>query len=248
MEFQQTFFYSPLQKGALERAKEEFNRAFDIGPGVNNEMKNVTDFFAKARAAADAQDRARLNDAAKAMADLANAAKNAKPPLDANAKAIQAQAVAAKEAAAKVELMNKNIKDQADKMFADFATPMERFAEKIQRALDEVAQIGGPQKARFQAAMRRRVGADIEAFLKEFGPKAAEPAQAQLAGSAAAIESDIRARMEAEAGQQDLPALMKQAMENAKEQNAQQIKKLDELVNAAHTAGMFRTIMALPKP
>jgi hypothetical protein len=54
--------------------------------------------------------------------------------------------------------------------------------------------------------------------------------------------------MEAEAGQQDLPALMKQAMENAKEQNAQQIKKLDELVNAAHAAGMFRTIMALPKP
>jgi len=294
MEFQQTFFYSPLQKGALERAKEEFNRAFDIGPGVNNEMKNVTEFFAKARAAADAQDKARMNDAAKAMADLANAAKNAnppldananakamaglanaaknanppldananakamadlanaaknaKPPLDANAKAIQAQAFAAKEAAAKVELMNKNIKDQADKMFADFATPMERFAEKIQRALDEVAQIGGPQKARFQAAMRRRVGADIEAFLKEFGPKAAEPAQAQLAGSAAAIESDIRARMEAEAGQQDLPALMKQAMENAKEQNAQQIKKLDELVNAAHAAGMFRTIMALPKP
>jgi hypothetical protein len=248
MEFQQTFFYSPLQKGALDRAKEEFNRAFDIGPGVNNEMKNVTDFFSKARAAADAQDRARMNDADKAMADLAKAAKDAKPPLDANAKAIQAQAVAAKEAAAKVELMNKNIKDQADKMFADFATPMERFAEKIQRALDEVAQVGGPQKARFQAAMRRRVGADIEAFLKEFGPKAAEPAQAQLVGSAAAIESDIRARMEAEAGQQDLPAIMKQAMENAKEQNAQQIKKLDELVNAAHAAGMFRTIMALPKP
>ena len=183
-----------------------------------------------------------------AAGNFAGAGKNLKPALDANAKAMEEQAKKAKDAAAKIELMNQNVRDRADKMFSEMATPMEKFAQRMQNALAEMAQVQGPEKGRFQAAMRRRVGADLEAFLKEFGPKAAEPAQAQLAGSAAAIESDIRARMEAEAGQQDLPVLMKQAMENAKEQNAQQIKKLDELVNAAHAAGMFRTIMALPKP
>lgn len=248
MEFQQTFFYSPLQQANLEKAREEFNRSFDLPAGAGNELKKVEEFFAAARAGAAAQDKAKLDAAAKAMADLAAAAKAGKPPLDAAGKAMQAQAAAAKDAAAKVELMNKNVRDTADKLFTDFATPFEKFADKMRLALAEVEQAGGPGKARFQAAMRRRVGADIEAFLKEFGPKAAEPAAAQLAGSAGLIESDIRARMEAEGKAQDVPGLLKQAMENAKNQADQQVKRLDELVNAAHKANMFKVIMALPKP
>lgn len=242
------FFDSSKQQADVDKAREEFNKSFDLPAGGGNELKKVEDFFAAARAGAAAQDKAKLDAAAKAMADLAAAAKAAKPPLDANAKAVQAQAAAAKEAAAKVETMNKNVRDMASKMFTDFATPFEKFTEKMRMALAEVNQAAGPEKNRFQAAMRRRVGADIEAFLKEFGPKAAEPAAAQLAGSAGLIESDIRARMEADGKAQDVPALLKQAMDNAKNQADQQVKRLDELVNAAHKANMFKTIMALPKP
>jgi len=234
--------------GQIAAARAEADKLMAQGFAAGTNLKPIEDKFNQLRMAAAAKDAAGLNQVQQAMNDLGNAAKGLKPPIDANAKAMEDQAKKAKDAAAKIELMNQNVKDRADKMFSEMATPMEKFAQRMKNALAEMAQVEGPEKVRFQAGMRRRVGADLETFLKEFGPKAAEPAQAQLAGSAAAIESDIRARMEAEAGQQDLPALMKQAMENAKEQNAQQIKKLDELVNAAHAAGMFRTIMALPKP
>lgn len=234
--------------GQIAAARAEADKLMAQGFATGTNLKPIEEKFNQLRMAAAAKDAAGLNQVQQAMNELGNAAKGLKPPLDANAKAMEEQAKKAKDAAAKIELMNQNVRDRADKMFSEMATPMEKFAQRMQSALAEMAQVQGPEKGRFQAAMRRRVGADLEAFLKEFGPKVAEPAQAQLAGSAAAIESDIRARMEAEAGQQDLPALMKQAMENAKEQNAQQIKKLDELVNAAHAAGMFRTIMALPKP
>jgi len=232
----------------IAAAKAEADKIKNQGFAAGTNLRPVEDAFKKLRDQAAAQDKAKVDAAAKAMADLAAAAKAAKPPLDANAKAVQAQAAAAKEAAAKVETMNKNVRDMASKMFTDFATPFEKFTEKMRMALAEVNQAAGPEKNRFQAAMRRRVGADIEAFLKEFGPKAAEPAAAQLAGSAGLIESDIRARMEADGKAQDVPGLLKQAMDNAKNQADQQVKRLDELVNAAHKANMFKTIMALPKP
>jgi len=232
----------------IAAAKAEADKIKNQGFAAGTNLRPVEDAFKKLRDQAAAQDKAKVDAAAKAMADLAAAAKAGKPPLDANAKAVQAQADAAKEAAAKVEIMNKNVRDMASKMFTDFATPFEKFTEKMRMALAEVNQAAGPEKNRFQAAMRRRVGADIEAFLKEFGPKAAEPAAAQLAGSAGLIESDIRARMEADGKAQDVPGLLKQAMDNAKNQADQQVKRLDELVNAAHKANMFKTIMALPKP
>jgi hypothetical protein len=232
----------------IAAARADADKIMAQGFAAGTNLKPIEEKFKELRMAAAAKDAAGLNQVQQAMNDLGNAAKGLKPPIDANAKAMDDQAKKAKEAAAKIELMNQNVKDRADKMFAEMATPMEKFAQRMQNALAEMAQVQGPEKGRFQAAMRRRVGADLEGFLKEFGPKAAEPAQAMLAGSAAAIESDIRSRLEAEAGKQDLPALMKQAMENAKVQADQQIKKLDELVSAAHAAGMFRTIMALPKP
>jgi len=234
--------------GQIAAAKAEADKIKNQGFAAGTNLRPVEDAFKKLREQAAAQDKAKVDAGAKAMADLAAAAKAGKPPLDANAKAVQAQADAAKEAAAKVEIMNKNVRDMASKMFTDFATPFEKFTEKMRMALAEVNQAAGPEKNRFQAAMRRRVGADIEAFLKEFGPKAAEPAAAQLAGSAGLIESDIRARMEADGKAQDVPGLLKQAMDNAKNQADQQVKRLDELVNAAHKANMFKTIMALPKP
>ena len=228
----------------IAAARAEADKLMAQGFAAGTNLKPIEEKFNQLRMAAAAKDAAGLNQVQQAMNDLGNAAKGLKPPIDANAKAMEEQAKKAKDAAAKIELMNQNVRDRADKMFAEMATPMEKFAQRMQNALAEMAQVQGPEKGRFQAAMRRRVGADLEAFLKEFGPKAAEPAQAQLAGSAAAIESDIRARMEAEAGQQDLPALMKQAMENAKEQNAQQIKKLDELVNAAHCCASWKPGMS----
>ena len=133
-------------------------------------------------------------------------------------------------------------------MFADLATPLERFATKIANALAEAGQAMGANRDRFLAGMRRRVGGDIEEFLKQFGPKAAEPAAAMVAGSAAAIESDIRSRMEAQGANQDLPALMKQAIDNATKQNKDQIDRLDKLVAAADKANLWKVIMALPKP
>lgn len=232
----------------IAAARAEADKLMAKGFAAGTNLKPIEEKFSQLRMAAAAKDAAGLNQVQQAMNDLGNAAKGLKPPIDANAKAMEEQAKKAKDAAAKIELMNQNVRDRADKMFAEMATPMEKFAQRMQNALAEMAQVQGPEKGRFQAAMRRRVGADIEAFLKEFGPKAAEPAAAQLAGSAGLIESDIRARMEAEGKAQDVPALLKQAMENAKNQADQQVKRLDELVNAAHKANMFKVIMALPKP
>ena len=168
--------------------------------------------------------------------------------MDKNAGAIAKAGQAANESAAKQELLQKNLQDNADELFVDLATPLERFAKKISNALAEAGQAIGANRDRFLAGMRRRVGGDIEEFLKQFGPRAAEPAAAIVAGSAAAIESDIRARLEAQGQQQDLPALMKQAIDNATKQNKDQIDRLDKLVAAADKANLWKTIMALPKP
>lgn len=232
----------------IAAARAEADKIMAQGFAAGTNLKPVEDAFRKLREQAAAKDAAGMNQAANAMGALAEAAKEIKPPMNMAAKAMEDQARQAKDAAAKIEIMNANAKAKADKMFAEFATPFEKFSERFQNAIIEMKQIEGPEKGRVQMAMRRRVGADIEAFLKEFGPKAAEPAAAQLAGSAGLIESDIRARMEAEGKAQDVPALLKQAMENAKAQADQQVKRLDELVNAAHKANMFKVIMALPKP
>ena len=232
----------------IEAARKQADKLMAEGFAAGTNTEQITATFRKLREQAAKDDAAGLNQAAKAMNELAAAAKGAAPPIDKNAAAVAKAGDAAKESALKQEMLQKNLRDQADKMFADLATPLERFAKKIVSALAEAGQAMGANRDRFLAGMRRRVGGDIEEFLKQFGPKAAEPAAAMVAGSAAAIESDIRARLEAQGEQRDLPALMKVAIDNATKQNKDQIDRLDKLVAAADKANLWKTIMALPKP
>ena len=232
----------------IEAARKQADKLMAEGFAAGTSTKGIEDTFRKLREQAAKDDAAGVNQAAKAMNNLAAAAKAAAPPIANNAAAVAKAGDAAKESALKQEMLQKNLKDQADKMFADLATPLERFATKIANALAEAGQAMGANRDRFLAGMRRRVGGDIEEFLKQFGPKAAEPAAAMVAGSAAAIESDIRSRMEAQGANQDLPALMKQAIDNATKQNKDQIDRLDKLVAAADKANLWKVIMALPKP
>jgi len=232
----------------IAAARKQADQMMAEGFAAGTNTDQITATFRKLREQAAKDDAAGLNQAAKAMAGLADAAKKAAPPMDKNAGAIAKAGQAANESAAKQELLQKNLQDNADKLFVDLATPLERFAKKISNALAEAGQAIGANRDRFLAGMRRRVGGDIEEFLKQFGPRAAEPAAAIVAGSAAAIESDIRARLEAQGQQQDLPALMKQAIDNATKQNKDQIDRLDKLVAAADKANLWKTIMALPKP
>ena len=232
----------------IEAARKQADKLMAEGFAAGTSTKGIEETFRKLREQAAKDDAAGINQAAKAMNNLAAAAKGAAPPIANNAAAVAKAGDAAKESALKQEMLQKNLKDQADKMFADLATPLERFAKKIANALAEAGQAMGANRDRFLAGMRRRVGGDIEEFLKQFGPKAAEPAATMMAGSAAAIESDIRSRMEAQGEQRDLPALMKQAIDNATKQNKDQIDRLDKLVAAADKANLWKTIMALPKP
>ena len=232
----------------IEAARKQADKLMAEGFAAGTSTRGIEDTFRKLREQAAKDDAAGINQASKAMNNLAAAAKAAAPPIANNAAAVAKAGDAARESALKQEMLQKNLKDQADKMFADLATPLERFANKIANALAEAGQAMGANRDRFLAGMRRRVGGDIEEFLKQFGPKAAEPAAAMVAGSAAAIESDIRSRMEAQGANQDLPALMKQAIDNATKQNKDQIDRLDKLVAAADKANLWKVIMALPKP